>query len=318
MHRRDITPVHDDDEIPSARPRLWMIGAAVVVAAIAAAVARRRGEAVRRAVRTRFRRRAGIIVGAEPMYRQGDNGAAVLLVHGCGDTPQSLHRIADALHAAGYTVCAPLLSGHGRDLDAFSRVEAEDWYAEVAGAYEALRAAHDWVGLFGLSMGGALSARLAASDRDIPALVLASPFLSMTGFVDTAARTAGAWGRLVPAVSTSTAASIRDPAARALSLGYGAFTARALAALRATAAKGRRALADVRTPTLVIQSTRDNRVSRASTLSAFAALGARQKQIRWIQGAGHVLTVDYGWETVADLTVDWMDTHRAGKTKGRR
>ena len=28
----------------------------------------------------------------------------------------------------------------------------------------------------------------------------------------------------------------------------------------------------------------------------------------WVAGAGHVITVDYGWEQVAERTVTWLES----------
>src|ERR1044071_6329383 len=87
----------------------------------------------------------GIIPGAEPI-RIERGRAAVLLVHGTGDTPQSLAPLAAALAERGYTVAAPLLPGHGRSLAALSRASAEAWYDSARDAYRALRDRYEWVG----------------------------------------------------------------------------------------------------------------------------------------------------------------------------
>jgi carboxylesterase len=253
----------------------------------------------------------GIIRGAESISHDGSNGAAVLLVHGGGDTPQTMRNLADAFAARGYTVRAPLLPGHGRDLVAFDEHDADAWYEAVSREFTMLRDAHQWVGVVGLSMGGALSSRLAAETRRVDALVLASPYLSMPSSGDWLARTAVVWGMLVPAVRTASDRSVFDPSARAVSLGYGAFTHRSLRALRLTAARGFASLPRIAAPTLVIQSTTDNRISTPATQRAFDHLGAPEKKLEWIEGAGHVITVDFGWQKVVDRIVAWMETHRA-------
>jgi carboxylesterase len=270
-------------------------------------------------IRDRFDRNAdGVIRGAEAIHHASRNGAAVLLVHGGGDTPQTLHRLADALAERGYGVAAPLLPGHGRDLRAFDSGDADAWYAAVESEFAKLRSANAWVGVVGLSMGGALSARLAAEARQVDALVLASPYLSMPASGDIVARTAPLWGFLFPAIRTASERSVFDPAARSQSLGYGAFTSRSLRALRLTAARGFRSLPRIEAPTLVIQSTTDNRISTPATQRAFERIGSTEKKLEWIEGAGHVITVDYGWQRVVGQIVDWMETHRAGTTAGRR
>jgi carboxylesterase len=264
------------------------------------------------AIGARFEYRAdGVIRGAEPIELTGRNGAAVLLVHGGGDTPQTMRHLASAFNERGYTVIAPLLPGHGRDLAAFDAADADAWYAAVEREFRQLRETHEWVGVVGLSMGGALSARLAAETRQVGALVLASPYLSMPVVGGLVARAAPIWGALFPAVRTSSDLSVLDPEARAVSLGYGAFTHRSLQALRLTAMRGTAALPSITTPTLVMQSTTDNRISSEDTARAFARIGTPDKKLEWVQGAGHVITVDYGWERVVARAVDWMETHRS-------
>lgn len=289
-----------------------MIAAVVVVSALligaAGRVHRRRLD---RDLAARLHRGAsGIIVGAETIALDGTNGAAILLLHGGGDTPQTMGHLATELNARGYTVLAPLLPGHGRDLTAFAAHDGNDWYQEARDRYATLRKKHSWVGVVGLSMGGALASRLAAETPDLGALVLASPYLNMPALGDIAAQSSWLWGALVPTVRTSSSLSVLDPEARAVSLGYGAFTSQSLRALRATAINGRNALPRVKAPTLIVQSTTDNRVSTAHTEAAFELLGSREKAIEWIEGAGHVITVDYGWQRVVGLAADWMDAHR--------
>jgi carboxylesterase len=273
--------------------------------------------ALQRRLDARFSRGPdGIIRGAEPMELAGSNGAAVLLVHGGGDTPQSMRGIGAVFHERGYTVHAPLLPGHGRDLLAFDAHDGEEWYAEVVSRFRQLQREHAWVGVVGLSMGGALSARLASEFRAVSALVLASPYLSMPPLGQALARTSPIWGFFAPVVGTSSDRSVFDPEARAISLGYGAFTSRSLRALYATAVRGFASLPSIDAPTLVIQSVTDNRIRSSATELAFARIGSTEKRLEWIEGAGHVITVDYGWQRVGALAADWMDAHRPHNKSG--
>jgi carboxylesterase len=297
----------------------------VIVPAVVGAVALLglAGRWYRRSLATKIMQRFersqdGIIRGAEPIRVQGSTGCGVLLVHGGGDTPQTMAHLAAAFHSLGYTVSAPLLPGHGRDLGAFDADHADAWYDVVMKEFRDLAAAHEWVGVVGLSMGGALCARLAAGNPRVGALVLASPYLSMPPVGELAARTSPLWGVLFPAIATASSRSVLDPAARAVSLGYGAFTHRTLRALRLTAARGREALSKITAPTLVMQSTTDNRISTKATQAAFEAIGAREKEIDWIEGAGHVITVDFGWQRVVTRSVEWIESHRTKTTTGRR
>src|ERR1700710_1532077 len=141
----------------------------------------------------------GIVVGGEGFVLARPGAPAVLLLHGAGDTPQTLRYLADALYAEGFHVDAPLLPGHGRTLVDFSRVTAAQLTAAARASYEALRASHDWVGIIGLSMGGALAAQLAADNDELPALGLIAPYLAMPRAVERAAQLSWLWGPLIPA-----------------------------------------------------------------------------------------------------------------------
>src|SRR5689334_15936667 len=62
----------------------------------------------------------GIIVGAAGYELSRANAPAVLIIHGAGDTPQTVRYLADELYARGFHVAVPLLPGHGRTIKEFS------------------------------------------------------------------------------------------------------------------------------------------------------------------------------------------------------
>jgi carboxylesterase len=256
----------------------------------------------------------GIVVGAEAIeLLNGPASPALLLLHGGGDTPQTLRYLADHLHSGGYTVRVPLLPGHGRTLEHFARVNADDWLTAARVAYREMRSRHAWVGIVGLSMGGALAVQLAAEQRDLPALALLAPYLAMPRRVRFAARCAPLWGVVVPYVRSlhpRARRSISDPAEDARNLAYGVFTAAALRALHLTVTRGFASLPFVTAPTLMIQSREYNRTTPAQAQRVFDRLGAREKTLVWIEGASHVITVDYGHERVFETLTHWLEARR--------
>jgi esterase/lipase len=114
-----------------------------------------------------------------------------------------------------------------------------------------------------------------------------------------------------PYVSAGGGRSIRDRGAAAHGLGQNIMTPAALTALQRVANAAQTALRAVTAPTLVIHSTGDNRISPAHAQRDFDRLAARDKKLIWMEGAGHVITVDYGHETVFELTAQWLRTHGA-------
>jgi len=251
----------------------------------------------------------GVVVGGEGFVRERHDARAVLLLHGAGDTPQTLRYLADALYEQGFHVAVPLLPGHGRSIEDFKRVSANELIDAARASYLGVRRTHPWVGVIGLSMGGALAVQLAAEHQELPALGLVAPYLAMPARIELAAQFARWWGPLVPVLRSSDGLSVLDPVERERSLAYGVFTPAALVALQVTMRRALAALPRVVAPTLMIQSRQDNRISVADGERAFALLGAREKRLQWITGAAHVITVDYGRDLVIASLASWMESH---------
>ncbi len=250
-----------------------------------------------------------VIRGAQTIDLQEEGSPGVLLLHGFGDTPQTLALLARKLHKSGYSLYAPLLPGHGRSIDAFDKSRATDWVAAAKSALIEMRSRHDSVSIVGLSMGGALAVLLAAELNDIPALVLIAPYLGMPRRLRLAASTHWAWGRLAGAVNARNPQSIRDPIEREKNLAYGAVTGRALFELWKVVRLARGSLSRVNSPTLIIQSREDPRCAPEVAEFALKSLGAREKELVWTEGAGHIITVDYGRERVFNEVERWLTAH---------
>jgi carboxylesterase len=250
----------------------------------------------------------GVVQGAESFTLAGTNGRALLLLHGSGDTPQTLRYLGERLNAAGYTVHAPLLPGHGHSPTAFTEVSAAAYLTAARDALAALRRTHAWVGVAGLSMGGAIAVQLAVHATEVQVLVLLAPYLTPPSSVRWAASTAWGWGLIFPFLGGRGESSVHDPLQSAANRAYGVYPPSALRALVATATKGRRALARVTVPTLVVNSRQDNRIPMALAMHATDTLRAPTER-HWVAGCGHVITVDYCKDEVAALVLDFLARH---------
>lgn len=285
------------------------LAVAVALAVAAVVWAQREWRAVRRA--QRFRRRFpagpdGIVIGAEARTYAGDPHRALLLVHGYNDSPASLDDMARAINAAGWTVRLPLLPGHGRSLEAWDDWRGEEAVAAVREEYAALRARYGTVVVGGLSMGGALATWLAA-EADVDGLVLFAPIFFVPRPMEVAVATARVWNLVTRHVTGGGARSLRDPDAQRRSISYGCSTRRSLEALEYVAHGVVPRLGFAKVPTLVCQSREDNRLPADQSRHAFARLGAADKTVHWVEGAGHVLTMDYGWPALAATVIAWLE-----------
>lgn len=250
----------------------------------------------------------GMVPGTEPVDLQPSSPVgAVLLLHGFGDSPQSLTHLTRALYESGFSVYAPLLPGHGRTLRDFRSSTEAEWLAEARRALEVVRARADRVGVVGMSMGGALATILASESNDVAALVLLAPYLDPPPSVRAMAAMAPLAQWLVPYLRGGDPRSIYDPAAHAAALSYRAVAPRAIAQLVKLTSLARARLSRVSAPTLYIQSREDYRVSVAAAERSFGLLGAKEKQLEWLAGCGHVITADYCKERVAELVTGWLE-----------
>lgn len=299
-----------------------MIGTLLALGAAGAALAVRQAAARRlhRMVAARIPvGPAGIVPGAEPFELAAhDPGApAALLVHGFGDTPQTLRYVAGALHAAGWHVRVPLLPGHGRTLADFGRSGARDWLAHARDELALLRARHGEVSIAGLSMGGAIASVLAAETPELRGLALLAPYLSMPNRIRRLARVHRLVGLALPWAAGRGERSIHDEREVARNLAYGVVAPHLLRELLRVVEESQRALPRITVPTLVVYSRQDNRVPVEAAEREYAKLRAPERELVWLERCGHLVTVDFEHDVVSARVTEFLGRH-AGTREVRR
>ncbi len=285
--------------------------AAVIVVGLAALAVRARRRNISRFRESNSRLRPvdehGLVQGAGPIQLDGSSPHAALLIHGFGDTPQSMRYLAEALHRAGWSVQVMLLPGHGRPLDEYARANAYDWLQAVRLKYVEMRDRYETVVVCGISMGAALATILAAENAEIPAVVLLAPYLVMPRPVYAQMLLGNLFAFPIPYhANTGSERSIHDANARKDTRGTGVVTTRLLGELRRVARRARRALPQVHARVLYLQSREDNRLNPDDALVQFARIGSRDKQQRWLTGCGHIITADYCRDEVARQVIEWF------------
>jgi carboxylesterase len=130
-----------------------------------------------------------VLAGAEPLSLParpeltGGRRIGVLLCHGFTGSPGSMRAWGEFLAEKGYAVEAPRLPGHGTDWRDLNTTSWADWYGELTRVFEKLSAENDAVVVAGLSMGGALSLRLAADHPErISGVVVVNPIVATKRF----------------------------------------------------------------------------------------------------------------------------------------
>lgn len=237
---------------------------------------------------------------AQP-YAAGEGPVGVLLVHGFTGTPQSLRPWAEHLVDAGFTVSLPRLPGHGTHWRELNATQWQDWYAHADAAFTDLRARCDTVFIFGLSMGGALSLRLAEQHGDeVAGLVLVNPAINIT---DPRMKILPVLARVVPSLA-AIGNDIADPSNRELA--YDRNPLRALHSQSKLWADVVAHLDQVTQPLLVFRSEQDHVVDPSSVAILKQRVGSADAEFRDLTRSFHVATLDYEAPEIFDASVEFI------------
>ncbi len=183
-----------------------------------------------------------------PYAFDGDR-TGILLCHGFTGSPASMRPWGEYLARHGHSVRVPLLPGHGTDVRDMNRRRWQEWYDEDRRAFHELADRCDRVFVFGLSMGGTLTLRLAQELGDaIAGISLVNAFVRST---DPRAPYARVLQYVIPSLP-ATGNDIKKPGVTEHS--YDRTPVRAFVQLQQMASVVRRDIAKVTQPTLMFVS----------------------------------------------------------------
>lgn len=234
-------------------------------------------------------------------FHAGDGSDGVLLVHGFTGTPQSMRPWAEYLADAGFTVSLPRLPGHGTHWKDLNATEWTDWYAHADAAFVDLRGRCRRVFVVGLSMGGALSLRLAEQHGEqVAGLVLVNPAISIT---DPRLKVLPVLRYVVPSLA-AIGNDVADPGSREI-----AYDRNPLHALYSQTHLWADVVANlewVTQPLLVFRSEQDHVVDPSSLAILKARVGSADVEYRALTRSYHVATIDYEAEEIFAASVEFF------------
>ncbi len=239
--------------------------------------------------------------GAQPYAHDGDNAVGVLLCHGFTGTPQSMRPWGEHLAAENITVRCPLLPGHGTRWQDMNRTGWPDWYGALEPVLAELLDSCRSVFVFGLSMGGTLSLRLAQRHgARIAGLVLVNPSVTT---LRKDAKLLPLLARIVPAMP-GIASDINKPGVTELA--YPRLPVRAAASLAQLWGLVRRDLDRIEQPLLLLRSAVDHVVEPVN--ARIILDGVRSVDVREmvLPNSYHVATLDNDAKTIFDTSVEFV------------
>ncbi|MET9952680.1 alpha/beta fold hydrolase [Streptomyces sp. NPDC006339] len=233
-----------------------------------------------------------VLPGAEP-YRHEGGEVGVLLCHGFTGSPQSMRPWAEYLAGRGLTVSLPLLPGHGTRWQDMQLTTWHDWYAEVDRALRELTERCERVFVMGLSMGGALTLRLAARHGDaVSGIVLVNPGNKVHGV---AARALPVVRHFVPSTK-GIASDIAKPGA--VEIGYERVPLHAAHSLRRFFRIVDAELPQVTQPMVLLHSPQDHVVPPADSARILSRVSSTDVKEVLLEQSYHVATLDHDAERI--------------------
>lgn len=241
-----------------------------------------------------------LLDGAGPIRVTG-GPVGVLAIHGFTSTPLGLRPLCDQLAAAGYSVSAPRLPGHGTSLAECNRTTWQDWFAEVTRSFDELRESCEQVVVFGFSMGGTLSLRLAELRGDeLAGLVLLNPSVYTTRpdrhLLPLLARVVPAW----PGIAND----VKKP--DVVEQAYDKIPVKAAYSLSQLWSVVKPDLGKVSQPVLVFTSLEDHVVEPENSDYILEHVNSVDRHQVVLPDSYHVALLDNDATTVIDDTVDFV------------
>lgn len=244
-----------------------------------------------------------VLPGAEPIDLPG-GPVGVLLSHGFTGTTQSMRPWAEQLSAAGLTVLAPRLPGHGTRWQDMNATRWSDWYGEIERAFDDLRGRCSTVFAMGLSMGGTLVLRLAEErPSQVAGLVVVNASLG------TDRKDAKLAPLLSKVVSSFPGIASDIKKAGSTELAYDRIPLKAVASLQAAWPVVCRDLGKVRCPVLVYRSRVDHVVPPVSGQTLLTGLAGGTVEERVLEDSYHVATLDNDAPTIFEGSLAFVRSH---------
>jgi len=247
-----------------------------------------------------------IIPTAEPFFFPASTEVGILLVHGFTGAPKEMRWLGEYLHQQGFTVLGVRLAGHATRPEDMIRSSYTDWLASVEDGYHLLSGVVKSIYCLGLSMGGVLTLT-AAGYLPFKGLVTMSTPYQLPD--DPRLRHIDWISKIIPFMpkgSEEPGSTWFDKEAYKVHVSYPENPLHAIGELNKLLSLMRATLPEIKVPALMIHSRNDSYVVKDSLPRIYEQLGSVDKEMRWIEGSGHVITRDAQRETVFQAAGDFV------------
>ncbi|MDQ0415975.1 carboxylesterase [Croceifilum oryzae] len=225
----------------------------------------------------------------EAFYYPGGK-IGILLIHGFTGSASEMRPMGQYFQELGYSVCAPLLKGHGTTPEDLQKSNRHDWFQDVLDAYDHLKQSGvEKIYAAGLSMGGVLALKLAMNRPLAGVITMCSPIWiqdKRTKYVEIV-------HFFAPNLyHTSQKRSTRSAQIQNAMIPVTRTPLGSIAQLLKLIREVRRKLHEVKIPAYIVQSTIDETVKPESADYIYANIKSRDKELSWFEKSCHIITLD--------------------------
>ena len=229
----------------------------------------------------------------------------VMLIHGFTGSPPEIRLIADYLNQRGLTVSAPLLPGHGTNMEDLSKRKWQEWTDYIEKGFSNLKRNYQVVFTGGLSLGSLLSLYLAAHNNEVDGVLAYSPAIKVS---DWRASLIPLLKFIMPNLPKDED-FVTDPDALAHNWSYDGLPLHAAHEIMRLSKEVRRSLPQVSCPILIVQGALDPAIAPECAQIVNDEVSSKEKEVLILNKSGHLVTIDSEWETVAERTCQFIQEH---------
>ncbi|MEK4443078.1 MULTISPECIES: alpha/beta hydrolase [Niallia] len=230
------------------------------------------------------------IVEQKPLTFKGDNKRAVLLLHGFTGNTSDVRLLGRYLNTKGYTCYVPLYKGHGVPPEELVEYGPKDWWKDVTEAYQHLKEmGFEEIAVGGLSLGGVFSLKLGYTVPVKGIVTMCAPMyikseeVMYEGVLE--------YARNYKQREKKSEEVIEQEMAQFKPMNT-------LKELQNLIKEVRESVDLIYSPVFVIQARHDQMIDTNSANIIYEEVESIQKDIKWYENSGHVITHDKEKEQV--------------------
>ncbi|MUK89197.1 alpha/beta fold hydrolase [Ornithinibacillus sp. L9] len=227
---------------------------------------------------------------------------AVLLLHGFTGHSADVRMLGRFLEKKGYTSHAPIYRGHGLPPEELIKSNPDQWWDDVKQAFEHVKElGYKEIAVAGLSLGGVLGLKLAYSENIKAIIPMCSPMFfdnetQLTSGFQTFSKEYKQLEGKDDSIISQELESLMENSKRM-------FTQ-----LGELIQEVKRNIDTIYTPTMVVQARQDKMINTESATYIYENVEADEKEIRWYEESGHVITLDQEKEQLHEDIYTFLET----------